>query len=85
MLIGVDLDSSKKQIAFYRSFFKGYEYKIIKKCHMKLVVTDKVAIIGGRNLTNSEWLDFSYEFTSQDVIQKIEKEFLKEFKKVKSL
>jgi phosphatidylserine/phosphatidylglycerophosphate/cardiolipin synthase-like enzyme len=85
VLIGLDLTATKKQVGFYKSFFKDYDYKVVKKCHMKLIITDKVAIIGGRNLTNSDWLDFSFEFTSRDVINKIAKEFLKEFNKVKPL
>lgn len=85
ILIGLDLTATKKQISFYKSFFKDSNFKVVKKSHMKLILTDKVAIIGGRNLTNSDWLDFSFEFTSKEVINKIAKEFLKEFKKVKPL
>ncbi len=81
IIIGLNEDVGNKQIAFFKRWFSEYNLKLFKNCHLKLVITNKSVIIGGRNITNSEWMDLSCAFIGKEIIAQIKKEFLSHFKK----
>ena len=49
--------------------------------HTKMVVSDKYAIVGGRNLTNSGWEDRSFLLTSKSSVKQCKSSFEKFLKK----
>lgn len=80
LLIGVG-DASDRQVAFYKSTFSNVQLKLLRNSHLKIVITNNEVIIGGRNITNSDWVDLSVTFTSKNTISQIKSEFLSNFKK----
>lgn len=59
IIIGVNKTISKKQISFYKSRLGKYNLKLVKDHHLKILITNKSVILGGRNYTNSGWDDLS--------------------------
>lgn len=49
---------SNKQQAFIKKQLINVKFK--KNCHLKLIVSDRCCIIGGRNLTDSGYNDLSF-------------------------
>lgn len=80
IIIGLNENASIKQREFLKNYFSEYEIKLLQACHLKLIVTNKGVILGGRNLTDSDWKDLSVLFISKNTISEIKKEFLKHFK-----
>lgn len=81
ILIGLN-NPSLAQINFLKkelSKFKNVEYRLFINSHLKMLVTNKKSIIGGRNLTKSEWKDVGVEFINKVNINKLKVEFLKNF------
>lgn len=86
LIIGLSDRTSKKQINFLYEYFKQYKHikvKFVANFHTKLVITNKLAILGGRNLTSSDWYDLSFVTESRPEISKIRKKFEKMFGQIK--
>lgn len=81
VIIGVNEGCSVKQKDFFKSYFKKYKVKLFNECHLKIIVSNKGVIVGGRNLTDSGWKDLSIKLISRDAIASIKAEFLKHFSK----
>jgi hypothetical protein len=58
----------------------GIPVRLVKDFHMKSVVSDKKAIIGGRNLTKSDWADLSFEISAKSNITPLKQEFERIYK-----
>jgi hypothetical protein len=86
ILIGVN-DPSPKQISFLKNTFRDLKIpmKLVTNHHMKIILSDSKAIIGGRNLTGSEWTDLSFETTYKNHIAKLKEEFEIIYKKAKNI
>jgi phosphatidylserine/phosphatidylglycerophosphate/cardiolipin synthase-like enzyme len=74
ILIGLS-NPSDQLCGFLHAIFGKYGIKIrlVKDFHMKSIVSDKKAIIGGRNLTKSGWTDLSFELISKPNILSLKK------------
>jgi len=78
IVIGLS-NPSNKQISFLKYKLKDFQIKIFNNSHLKMIVSDTSAIIGGRNLTNSDWKDTGVKFQNKSSIVKLKSEFLKNF------
>lgn len=83
LIVGVTESISSKAISFLRSFSDNYNInlKLFKNCHLKIVISDNGAIIGGRNLTNSDWEDLSVLMINKKSISEFRVNFNKTFSK----
>lgn len=82
-IIGINDKVSKSQIGFFKSYFKNC--RIVHSFHVKMIVTDKVALIGGRNLTDSDWDDITIRITKEKGLYNLKKHFESLYKSKKSL
>ena len=57
------------------SALTGKNFKLVQKHHLKLIITDNVAIIGSRNLTGSEFEDLSIGVEDSNMIQALKEHF----------
>lgn len=78
IIVGVSEKSSIKALEYT---LDDFNYKLFRDCHLKLIVTNKGAIVGGRNLTGSDWIDLSIKLVGKPAILEIKNEFLKHFSK----
>ena len=76
IVVGYD-EITPKSRAFLTEYFTKYGFKIqlLHGTHTKLVVSDKHAIIGGRNITESEWIDLSFLTVVPKEIKKIKNKY----------
>jgi len=86
VIIGL-ANPSTKQLVYLRNTFRDNKIpvKLVTDFHMKSVVSNDRAIIGGRNLTKSGWIDLSFEVLSQKEISKMKREFDSIYKNLKSI
>lgn len=85
ILIGVDEETKRDQLAFFKRYFKGRNVKVVIGSHLKLLVTDNMAIAGSRNYTQSEWEELSVEYSERRILRSTAIYFNKIFKRNKSL
>jgi hypothetical protein len=57
--------------------------RFVEEFHGKIVVSDKGVIIGGRNLTDSEWEDYSFFSNSKKTIGLCKKAFENSWRRAK--
>lgn len=81
MIIGVTSTTSEKQISFLKRALSDMRPKLLIDCHLKLIVSNKGCIVGGRNLTQSEWDDLSILLIDKITIEKLKDQFLKVYKR----
>jgi len=78
ILIGLS-NPSIKQINFLKNKLSNYNVKLFNNSHLKMIVNDTSGIIGGRNLTQSDWKDTGVKFLNKQSILKLKSEFLKNY------
>jgi hypothetical protein len=78
ILIGLN-NPSKKQTLFLKTYLKEFNVKLFNNSHLKMIVNDSSSIIGGRNLTQSDWKDTGVKFVNKQNILKLKSEFLKNY------
>lgn len=78
ILIGLS-NPSIKQISFIKNKLKEFNVKIFSNSHLKMIVSDNSAIIGGRNLTQSDWKDTGVKFQNKNSIKQLKEEFLRNY------
>jgi len=83
VIIGVRGNSSEKQRNYYRWWFRscGIDVELVEEFHAKMIVSDKYCIVGGRNLTDSDWIDVSFLLTTKASIKACKSSFEKILKK----
>jgi len=86
VIVGL-VDPSPKQLLFLKNTFVKHKIpvKLVTNFHMKTVTSDKKTIVGGRNLTKSNWVDLSFEIVAQESVVKMKDEFDKIYKKLQSI
>jgi hypothetical protein len=82
-IIGVNDKISKAQLCFFKSYFTNV--KVVKNFHVKMILTNNGGVIGGRNLTDSNWEDISVPITRHAGIKNLKKHFENLYKSKKSL
>lgn len=63
--------------------FPNIEILIVDKWHAKMVFTEKSAIIGGRNLSSSDWNDLSFYTEDPSVISELNEYFFTQWNNLK--
>lgn len=83
LLLGLRDTTTTAQLGFYTRYFGGLgiNVRMRPEFHAKLIVSDKGCIVGGRNLTDSDWTDASFVLTTKDSIKACKSMFEKIFKK----
>ena len=59
----------------HQEHFENINILYVQEWHGKMVVSDKEAIIGGRNLSSSGWKDYSFSTSDPEVIEELVNEF----------
>ena len=72
---------SPKLISFLKWKLDFMNIKIYKDCHLKMVITDKGCIIGGRNITQSNWDDVSLLLINKNTYRELKTKFNNFYKK----
>jgi len=78
ILIGLS-NPSLKQVSFLKSRLKNFNVKIFNNSHLKMIINDTSSMIGGRNLTQSDWKDTGVKFFNKSSISQLKEEFLKNY------
>lgn len=85
ILIGVTPRTKKRQIEFYKSYFKDFEVRVVHKNHMKLFLTNSGGIVGGRNLTGGDWDDLDITIDNTGHIKQLKSYFESVYNRKKPL
>lgn len=83
LVVGLRPNDNDWTSSYIGSWFHGtwVTVRTYKDCHTKMIVSDKGCIVGGRNLTDSEWEDRSFLLTSKSSIKACKSTFEKMLKK----
>jgi len=86
VIIGVK-DSSNAFLRFMEKMATKYQMdvKIVHNFHTKMIITNNGGLIGGRNLTSSDWDDLSIKVTKKESVNALKRHFEKLYKEKKSL